>query len=85
MSTKKKYPQVHAGQAIEFNWHKKDYLVACCDCHLVHRFRFIVAGHTLRIRTWRDNRKTAALRRHRGIPVKDGPLTENLAQGTNDA
>jgi hypothetical protein len=69
--TNKLYPQVHAGEKVELNWKKKDYLIACCDCHLVHRFRFIVSGDKLRIRAWRDNRRTSSLRRYRGIPISE--------------
>jgi hypothetical protein len=62
--TKKKYPNIEEGQAVDFDWRHNDYKIACCDCGLVHRFRFTAVGNTLRIRAWRDNRATAALRRH---------------------
>lgn len=38
--------------------------VACCDCGLVHRYRYRIVGKTLiAIRAWRDARATAAVRR----------------------
>jgi len=61
----KKYPQIQAGQKVDLDWRKDDYKIACCDCNLVHRFRYTVVGDKLRIRAWRDNRSTAALRRWR--------------------
>ena len=33
----------------------------CCDCGLVHKFEF---DRPVRIRVFRDNRKTAAIRRN---------------------
>lgn len=67
------YPSIEAGQKVDLDWRKDDYKIACCDCHLVHRFRFTVVGNKLRIRGWRDNRSTAALRRWRG-QSNDPPL-----------
>lgn len=64
MSNKKSYPQIEEGQAVDIDWRRKDYKIACCDCGLVHRFRFAAIGHRLRIRAWRDNRATSAIRRH---------------------
>lgn len=61
----KKYPTIHAGQRVWVKWRKKDYKMACCDCHLVHRLRFTVVGGHVVIQGWRDNRATAQLRRHR--------------------
>lgn len=69
--SKKLYPDVAGGQSVYLDWRHKDYMIACCDCHLVHRFRFSVVGGKIRIRGWRDNRRTGALRRYRGVPVKE--------------
>lgn len=62
------YPQIEAGQAVDIDWRHKDYKMACCDCGLVHRLRFVAVGNKLRIRAWRDKRATGALRRHRKFP-----------------
>lgn len=61
------YPNIENGQAVDINWRKKDYKIACCDCGLVHKFRFAAIGNTLRIRAWRDNRATSAIRRKRKV------------------
>ena len=37
--------------------------MACCDCGLVHKFQFRNMGKHIQIRGWRDERRTAALRR----------------------
>jgi hypothetical protein len=65
------YPDVETGQAVDLDWRKKDYCMACCDCNLVHRLRFTVVGNKLRIRGWRDNRRTSALRRYRKIKINN--------------
>jgi len=69
--SKKVFPDVAAGEEVELDWKNRDYLIACCDCHLVHRFRFKVVKNKLIIQGWRDNPRTGQLRRHRGIPIKD--------------
>jgi len=60
-----KYPKFHEGDAVDFNWRKKDFNFMCCDCGLVHTLRFAVKGHLLRMRAWRDNKATANARRSR--------------------
>jgi hypothetical protein len=62
---KKSYPLISPGQRVDFNWTNTDYKAACCDCGLVHRFRFKVKGKTLTMMAWRDNRATAQIRRNR--------------------
>ncbi len=64
MSTRRLYPQVHSGEPITLNPQRDTYSFACCDCGLVHDIEFIV-GHRQKLtwRVWRNNRKTAALRR----------------------
>ncbi len=69
-----KYPPIGPGQKVDVDWRHKDYRIACCDCNLVHTFRFAVVGNTLRIRAWREPHRTGALRRHRGIPIRTGKL-----------
>ena len=55
---------------------KKGYKLMCCDCGLVHKidFRHVIRingkfiaskGGKVQFRVWRDNRATAAARRHR--------------------
>ena len=63
--SKNKYPQKVAGEATEINWRRQDFKFCCCDCGLVHHIRFIVSGHRLRFRVWRDNRATGQIRRYR--------------------
>jgi hypothetical protein len=65
------YPVAFEGEDIRVDWKNGELHLACCDCNLVHIFRFKVVGNILTIRAWRHNRKTAALRRYRGVPIKD--------------
>lgn len=60
------YHVLEAGEKVTFNPQKGALNVACCDCGLVHRVEFTV-GHRQKLtrQVWRDNRKTAALRRER--------------------
>ena len=78
------YPQVDAGQEVPIPWREKDYKMACCDCHLVHRLTFRVDGDTLYMSGVRDNRSTAALRRNRGIPMfTNEPAITNAIDGND--
>ena len=63
------YPPIEPGQKVDLDWRHNDYRMACCDCNLVHTFRFAVVGNILRIRAWREPHRTGALRRYRGIPI----------------
>jgi hypothetical protein len=57
-----KYPQAYDGDLIRPR--HSGYFMACCDCLLVHRIVFrVVGGKKIQFRVYRDNRKTAALRR----------------------
>jgi len=49
-----------------------EFRVLCCDCLLMHKHKITMAadGKTLIMRSWRDDRSTAQLRRHRGNPLK---------------
>ncbi len=58
-----KYPVVNQGEAMDINWRERDFKIACCDCGLVHLYRFSVVDRLLRIRGWRDNRATGQMRR----------------------
>jgi hypothetical protein len=62
-----RYPDVAPGQPRVLAWRRQDLLMACCDCGLVHRLRFTVAGGRLTIRAWRDNRRTGQVRRWRRV------------------
>jgi hypothetical protein len=41
----------------------RDYKIKCCDCGLVHKMQFKVAGGRVVFRAWRDPRATAVARR----------------------
>ena len=43
---------------------RNGYLMACCDCGLVHEINFRVKKRKIQFQATRDNRKTAAKRRH---------------------
>lgn len=43
---------------------RKGYKLACCDCGLVHKMNFRVAGKFVQFQAFRDYRATAAVRRH---------------------
>jgi hypothetical protein len=51
---------------------KVEYL-GCCDCGLVHRvetrYRLVDGKKVLQSRYFRDNRRTAQIRRHKGVKV----------------
>lgn len=62
----KSYPATGPGEAIVINPQKTIMHIACCDCGLVHRVEYFVSHRQrLKIRTWRLNRNTGQLRRHR--------------------
>ena len=67
--SRKPFPNIAPGEEVELDSESDEYFLACCDCHLVHKMRFRVDGKMIYMSGWRDNRKTAALRRHRGIPI----------------
>lgn len=43
---------------------KQPYRMACCDCGLVHDIEFWIEDDTVAMRVSRNNRSTAAVRRH---------------------
>jgi hypothetical protein len=52
------------------------YRIACCDCGLVHDFVFVSGERVVGIAAKRNNRATAARRRHRvfrKLPSKRAP------------
>lgn len=68
------FPKQRAGRWVQPK--RIGYLMACCDCGLVHRMDFrIVAdqgGQRQRVqfRTWRHKEQTKALRKRDGIIVR---------------
>lgn len=59
-----KYPIFQSGE-----WMTPDidnFKMACCDCGLVHKVKFRVEKGLLQLKLDRDNRATAAMRRHKG-------------------
>ena len=65
----RKYPTIAPGEPVDFNWRETDFVMQCCDCGLVHKVRFAVAGRMMRLRMVRLNRETGQCRRHRQITV----------------
>lgn len=43
---------------------RKGYKLRCCDCGLVHRLDFRIYRSRAQFRAFRDERATAAIRRH---------------------
>lgn len=64
----KRYTKIHTGEDGWSEWIQPvehGYKMACCDCGLVHVLEFRVhANGRAQFRARRDNRKTAAVRRH---------------------
>ena len=57
-----RYKQLADGQLADFG-RRRTQRIRCCDCGLVHIFRFYVSKTgRIRVRAWRDNRATAATR-----------------------
>jgi hypothetical protein len=62
----RKYPKVQPGEWVYPRM--TGYKMACCDCGLVHALDFEVVDDiepVVRLRAFRDNRATAAMRRKR--------------------
>lgn len=53
---------------------KRGYLMACCDCALVHRMNFRIVGEgqkqKVQFQVYRAERHTKALRKRNGITVR---------------
>ena len=57
------YKQVSDGERVDCG-HNRTHRIRCCDCGLVHVYRFeITKTGRMRFRAWRDNRATANTRR----------------------
>lgn len=67
----KKYAHPEPGEPVHLRFEKRGRKVttlmyeACCDCGLVHRREISVHKGRIVERVWRDNRRTAAFRRHK--------------------
>jgi hypothetical protein len=57
-----KFIEKMAGQKTKFNWTKSDLVWACCDCGLVHRWRFKLNGEMLTVQGWRLEAMTKQVR-----------------------
>lgn len=55
------YKKVKSGEWVQPI--RRGYKMACCDCGLVHVFDFRIYDGHVQLRAFRDNRKTAAMRR----------------------
>lgn len=64
-----KYYQVKDG---EWRYFLRKEKVACCDCGLVHTYRYRKRKGFLQRQAIRDNRATAARRRRLGLKVNRG-------------
>ena len=58
------YVQRYDGDKIEIT-SPRLHKIRCCDCGLVHLFKFRMQGSTITFRMYRDDRATAQSRRHR--------------------
>lgn len=57
-----------AGEVVKVWWRKKHVaveFVACCDCGLVHLMAYEPRKTYLRVRAWRDERRTREMRKIR--------------------
>jgi len=64
------YQQVYDNE--EFILEGRTLYIRCCDCGLVHKYIFRIIDNKIAIKVFRDNRKTAATRRHARIKIKKG-------------
>ena len=62
-----RYKQLADGQLADFG-HRRTQRIRCCDCGLVHIFRFQVSkAGRIQFRAWRDIRATARARKRKRI------------------
>lgn len=57
-----RYDEPKAGEWVQPR--RNGYRLACCDCGLVHTLDFRVHKRHVQFRVFRNNRATAAIRRH---------------------
>lgn len=66
----KKYETTGDGSPVDLDWRDGHYMyLACCDCGLVHKIKVVATKRRVRLRFWRDNRRTGQLRRYSGIKL----------------
>lgn len=63
-----RFPTVKAGKWVQPV--KRGYLMACCDCALIHRMDFRIEGGRVQFRAFRAERHTKTLRKRRRIVVR---------------
>ena len=71
MSATKAFPKQKVGKWVQPV--ERGYLMACCDCYLVHRLDFRVVGTKrprVQFRAYRHIGQTKALRKRRGVTVR---------------
>lgn len=56
-----RYKQRYDGDTIRVR--NREHIIRCCDCGLVHLFKFKVDKSTLSLRVWRLPKNTASSRR----------------------
>lgn len=47
------------------------YRIGCCSCGLVHDMQFVIVDHQIALRARRNERATAAKRRHKRVAARD--------------
>ena len=72
---KGEFPQIEPGEPYRLSFKRKDLRMACCDCGLIHRFRFNVRRGQLIIRSIRSGKLRKA---KRSAPVL--PCTQMAAR-----
>ncbi len=66
-----RFPKVSAGQWVQPK--PRGYLMACCDCGLVHRMNFRIVGvrkQRVQMQAFRHVGQTKAFRKRQGITVR---------------
>lgn len=59
-------------QEIDGRWFRPRrplWLMACCDCGLVHRVKFRIVKGKIEMQVFRDNRRTGQRRRHKVVGI----------------
>lgn len=58
----KRFKSYKPGEQMKLNWKKNFLRAVCCDCAVVHDVVFTVAGDTLTLQAWRNNKMTRLVR-----------------------
>lgn len=68
----KRYETTGDGSPVDLDWRDGHYMyLACCDCGLVHKIKVVANNRRVRLRFWRDERRTGQVRRYRKIRVEE--------------